>query len=80
MPRNEHPPEYYKSFKGSTFHYKNNSRITPQEINGNNFEKTLKNFKIYFFGVNLEFWHGVQYLNKCSIIFCSFLLLKKLSD
>jgi hypothetical protein len=52
MPRNEHPPEYYKSFKGSTFHYKNNSHITPQEINGNNFEKTLKNFKIYFFGVN----------------------------
>lgn len=44
MPRNEHPPEYYKSFKRSTFHYKNNSRITPQEIKGKNFQKTSKYF------------------------------------
>jgi len=44
MPRNEHPPEYYKSFKGSTFQYNINSRITPQEIKGKNFQKTSKYF------------------------------------
>ena len=78
MPRNEHPPEYYKSFKGSTFQYNINSRITPQEIKGKNFQKTSKYFfwgKWLQLGLNIEILYIIV-KRKCLL----FIILNKKNE